>query len=1277
MADKRDVRLYIYAVPNNRGTGVTLTESQTIELERYSDYKPNPEEKKNPVTGKITSRTTVLNYTVYSLEVSLLKLEYTKKIYEPCKIVAHLQVGTVMKRTDVYTEVITFDENGESSTDLKTDIGTFMPTKLLDNDKINLLRGALVDLEIDKNKVAENYYVHKVRSVYKTVSGKTSLFVELTIYSRDKMMTLDKYSRAYTARRLYTDILVEESQKFSSVEVANHMQLLKYKESETQNETTCDVTKRDELRIPYLVQYNESFYQFMVRCANRFGEFLYFEDGKLNLGMQPSETNYYRRDSSGKLIQTNDAYDIIDWATEPNAVQSRYYESVISEGISVEDRAYDFTGHTPDEGDENAYAESSDSRYNFDPVATNEWTNQELESKKYHDFKEILGEEMKAYVAEFVLKCLEQTTLGEALVQLSKETLEKIYEVWNTVTDYNNQLDYVNYQGEDKKFIVEDDQRSDGKYTQFVTLGGSSKLSDNLLKIFKKSGVNNFTDLFYQTIRKKEKETGEQAVWLDFGNYYRPIKLGDKLRVAEKDYVAISVEGSYENGQEHLLVSAIPVFSISETESAPQTATTAGDPWTASVPFPPALPDVIIRDARPQVAFVADTMDPQNLGRIRVRYPWQDAEGDMSPWIRITLPLATTGGGVNFTPCVGDEVMVGYEHGNIDRPYGMGYLTAPFVNEKWKNALPLDQYGGTHGIKTKTGHHLTFEDGFAFAPMLVNTFGPLAFVKSLWPIGKTGPIDWPFANETTADFGGGFELSDRYGFYKIKGSTDERSVTIESPAGTVELNAFQGITINAPNGDIEIKGKNVSISASNQLSIEAGKNIKDKLRYQKNWNKGASGVASSVGWMALGAADDTLGAFLSETAGELLDISFLRCVMEYFLHPVNGTLQIKSYTFVTIEAGEGETALPPTSLRKPDDKTQELKKVIATTYLIHLNVYKLIDNLREKYQKVYGATRSFLIMSGDHGANKNALAIGYSTIIGKGKTAFTEDDSAFDWDSAGLNFEDESFDKTEPVESDYTTDGKVDLVKKYKLKAEYTRAKRANQLLKRRNMTKTKKRETIVNMANRLRVAAQELADAAEKWTTMKSDDVVTIFKKDDADTSTIAKKIKAETLVSSRGVKSFEDLINKNYDSSFSMPLEEIWSMQKTVMSRYIISKYLSDQSLVKLDKTKISSWANAYNEDTWREFVESLEYDDTESNAKKVLSWALEHAKEDVLSSFMGAIDNQKLWAHGVQGKILMSDQADKTVSFDNNLNLKSHGNQEYVEEMIEELKKMVKKY
>ena len=109
--------------------------------------------------------------------------------------------------------------------------------------------------------------------------------------------------------------------------ISNQMQLLKYEKSETKDSKTTVWMERDELRIPYIVQYNETFYQFLVRAANRFGEFLYFEDGKLHLGMQPSEGNY--KDSKSKVI---------DWADGANGVQSRHYESVLSESIEVDTR---------------------------------------------------------------------------------------------------------------------------------------------------------------------------------------------------------------------------------------------------------------------------------------------------------------------------------------------------------------------------------------------------------------------------------------------------------------------------------------------------------------------------------------------------------------------------------------------------------------------------------------------------------------------------------------------------------------------------------------------------------------------------------------------------------------------------------------------------------------------------------------------------------------------------------------------------------------------------
>jgi hypothetical protein len=487
---------------------------------------------------------------------------------------------------------------------------------------------------------------------------------------------------------------------------------------------------------------------------------------------------------------------------------------------------------------------------------------------------------------------------------------------------------------------------------------------------------------------------------LDFGNNYKSINLGDRLYVSGKDYVAISIEGSYgieEDGEnktikEHLLVSAVPVMTLDETNASQESTPAGCDVWTNILPFPPLLSDAIIRDARPQVAFVAENLDPQNLGRIRVRYPWQDETGDASPWIRVTLPLATAGGAVNFTPSIGDEVMVGYEHGNIDRPYAMGYLTAPFVNKRWSNAIPLDQYGGVHGIKTKTGHHLTFSDGYAFAPLVANTFGPLAFIKSLWPVGKTGVVDWPYANETTQDFGGGFELSDRYGFYKIKGSTDERSVTIESPAGTVEVNAFQGITINAPNGDIAINGKNVSISASNKLSLSSGENIKNKLWYQKKWGLKDDGFIGST-------IKDIVGSAWDESVGQFIDMSFVRCVLEYFLHPVNGTLQIKSYTFVSIEAGDGATEAPEESFRygRRSKKNSEnnrlgranLGKVTLTVKLIQLNVKALLEDVQVKYNTLCDRTAAFNAAS-----VKNI--IDYERVIQNGGE-FDEDNGAFNW----------------------------------------------------------------------------------------------------------------------------------------------------------------------------------------------------------------------------------------------------------------------------------------
>jgi hypothetical protein len=1215
-----EVRLYIYNDSSKKGEGILFNGIGTYTYE----IKTLISDKTESDSSSGTIHTEKTNIVSYSIPLTLTKLNYNKKVYSPCEIYAELQMGmTITKKEIIETKITQTDQDGKSDgTKLEQEETS---SKTIDKslaDIVEFFKGAKVALKIDDHTVADNYMVFKLRSLYKTVSSQTTIFLELNIFSADKLMDLDKYSRAYTARSLYTDILLnEESQQFKDVEVANHMQLMKYKDS-------AEMTARDELRIPYVVQYNESFYHFMARTANRFGEFLYFEDGKLNLGMQPSEQNYYKKDSDNKDV-------VINWATEPDAVQSLYFDSEITGGITVNERAYDFTSHTPNS--DTAFADSTDSRYNFDPVSTDEWTNMSLKKNEYLEFKEILGEEMKAYIPEFIFKALEMTTLGEALVVLLKELSGKIYEVWNSVADYNNVLDDSNYNS-----VKNDDQKSDDYFAEFATYAGSTHLKNNLKSLDSTSAIMNYTSYFYPLIRNKEREIDEKKVFLDFGNNYKSINLGDRLYVSGKDYVAISIEGSYgieEDGEnktikEHLLVSAVPVMTLDETNASQESTPAGCDVWTNILPFPPLLSDAIIRDARPQVAFVAENLDPQNLGRIRVRYPWQDETGDASPWIRVTLPLATAGGAVNFTPSIGDEVMVGYEHGNIDRPYAMGYLTAPFVNKRWSNAIPLDQYGGVHGIKTKTGHHLTFSDGYAFAPLVANTFGPLAFIKSLWPVGKTGVVDWPYANETAQDFGGGFELSDRYGFYKIKGSTDERSVTIESPAGTVEVNAFQGITINAPNGDIAINGKNVSISASNKLSLSSGENIKNKLWYQKKWGLKDDGFIGST-------IKDIVGSAWDESVGQFIDMSFVRCVLEYFLHPVNGTLQIKSYTFVSIEAGDGATEAPEESFRygRRSKKNSEnnrlgranLGKVTLTVKLIQLNVKALLEDVQVKYNTLCDRTAAFNAAS-----VKNI--IDYERVIQNGGE-FDEDNGAFNWAANDLVLQPLQENNSEFVD----------------IYAEIENEKRRTE------------RQNVINICNNLRTAAIALKDAAYKWKNLSAASFeLNGNDGNSVDRNVVIAKIKAQGIIPDKGIISLDNMINFGYDSKISKPNSSAWKYQKKVLTRLIVSSYLTDQNDLKKENM-INTSDDAASVWKWGRFARSIEWKNVVLND---LSWVNKH-----VNPFCEFIDDQVQWTHGVEGTILMSNKEHETSVFNDGL-FTSISNRDSYDEGINSLRELVKK-
>ena len=75
-----------------------------------------------------------------------------------------------------------------------------------------------------------------------------------------------------------------------------------------------------------------------------------------------------------------------------------------------------------------------------------------------------------------------------------------------------------------------------------------------------------------------------------------------------------------------------------------------------------------------QPARVMDNNDPLKIGRVRVQFPWQEEKNQMTPWIRTTTIYAGRGRGDYKIPEIGDEILVGFESGNAEKPFMLGAM---------------------------------------------------------------------------------------------------------------------------------------------------------------------------------------------------------------------------------------------------------------------------------------------------------------------------------------------------------------------------------------------------------------------------------------------------------------------------------------------------------------------------------------------------------------------------------------------------------------------------
>jgi uncharacterized protein involved in type VI secretion and phage assembly len=103
------------------------------------------------------------------------------------------------------------------------------------------------------------------------------------------------------------------------------------------------------------------------------------------------------------------------------------------------------------------------------------------------------------------------------------------------------------------------------------------------------------------------------------------------------------------------------------------------------------------------VGVVTSVSDPEDLGRVKLKFPWLAADIE-SHWARPVTFLAGADCGAVFRPEVGAEVLVVFEQGDTRFPYVLGGLW----NGKEKPPSAADS--NVRLIRSRSGHTIVLDD---------------------------------------------------------------------------------------------------------------------------------------------------------------------------------------------------------------------------------------------------------------------------------------------------------------------------------------------------------------------------------------------------------------------------------------------------------------------------------------------------------------------------------------------------------------------------------------
>ncbi|MCR5654161.1 MAG: phage baseplate assembly protein V [Lachnospiraceae bacterium] len=211
---------------------------------------------------------------------------------------------------------------------------------------------------------------------------------------------------------------------------------------------------------------------------------------------------------------------------------------------------------------------------------------------------------------------------------------------------------------------------------------------------------------------------------------------------------------------------------------------------------------------------VVKNYDDSFPGRICVQIHTRDTDANVVKWARMAMAYSGKEWGEYFLPEIGDQVLVVFEEGIIDKPYVIGCINKTSDKFLSKSA---DKNNRHKRIVTRHGNSIEFDD----APdSSGNNDGD----------GSTDSIKIYTTKENSVH-SHSIELNNEKNLIEVKDSEDKTQLQMKTEKGDILIKAERKITIkagdnitivlNGESGKITINSKDFSVDATGKMEMNA------------------------------------------------------------------------------------------------------------------------------------------------------------------------------------------------------------------------------------------------------------------------------------------------------------------------------------------------------------------------------------------------------------------------------------------------------------------------